>query len=168
MWIIERIINNNVISASNKQGLEVILTGKGIGFQKKVGDTVDDKKIERVFVPEQGIDPEYILDASYFVNTIIQMIEQHFKIKIDPSWYEYGIFTNHLKYLAQKVFDGVEDEMDDDDFYRSVQKKHYEAYECVKKMLTFIKEHYQFSLSEEEKMYLTVYVKRILIRGKKI
>lgn len=168
MWIIERIINNNVISASNQQGLEVILTGKGIGFQKKVGEFVDDKKIERVFVPERRIDPEYILDASYFVNTIIQMIEKHFRMKIDPAWYEYGIFTNHLKYLAQKVFAGIEDDMDDDDFYRSVQQKHYEAYECVKKILGFIQEHYRFSLSEEEKMYLTVYVKRILIRSKKI
>lgn len=33
-----KVINNNVVSAYNEQGKEVVVTGKGVGFQKKAGD----------------------------------------------------------------------------------------------------------------------------------
>lgn len=45
---ITRVINNNTLSTvANKK--EIILMGSGIGFQKKPGDTVEVKKIEKVY-----------------------------------------------------------------------------------------------------------------------
>lgn len=46
---ISRVINNNVASVINKKKQELVIMGKGIAFQKKVGDTIDEDKVEKVF-----------------------------------------------------------------------------------------------------------------------
>lgn len=45
-----KIINNNVICALNERHQERILAGKGVGFQKKPGDTVDMEKVEKEYI----------------------------------------------------------------------------------------------------------------------
>ncbi|MCP9312404.1 PRD domain-containing protein [Liquorilactobacillus satsumensis] len=47
---IKQIFNNNVLLAAEKKQ-EVVLLGRGIGFQKKRGMEVDQSKIEQVFAP---------------------------------------------------------------------------------------------------------------------
>ncbi|WP_341358064.1 CAT RNA binding domain-containing protein [Georgenia sp. M64] len=53
-----RVFNNNVVLARTDAGSDVILTGRGLGFQARPGDTVDQDKVVRVFVPEDGRDPD--------------------------------------------------------------------------------------------------------------
>lgn len=48
--IINKVINNNVLSTHDENNREIVLMGKGIGFQKKVGDEVAEDKIEKRFV----------------------------------------------------------------------------------------------------------------------
>ena len=45
---IVKIYNNNIVSAKNGN-LEVIAIGKGIGYNKKINDEVDENKIEKVY-----------------------------------------------------------------------------------------------------------------------
>lgn len=53
-----RVFNNNVVLAhSSDDNREIILIGRGIGFQMKPGDTVKQEKIEKKFVPDEGRDP---------------------------------------------------------------------------------------------------------------
>ena len=51
-----RVFNNNVVLAKGGDGGEVILTGRGLGFQAKPGQTVDESKVVRTFVPSDGRD----------------------------------------------------------------------------------------------------------------
>ena len=46
---ISRVINNNVICVINEANEELVLMGKGIAFQKKKGDEIDESKIEKEF-----------------------------------------------------------------------------------------------------------------------
>lgn len=282
MWVVEKVINNNVIGVLDGNGTEAILTGKGIGFQKKKGDKIEEEKIERIFLPnekskshefermsqdmpgeyvmivtecieyakrvlgkelnsnlyitmiehltlvvqraKQGVvlknpmlfdmkhfypqefevaeytrnymnrilnlelpmdetgfltmhflnaentsnNPDIVMDITQFLQDILGIIEQELETELDTTTYEYARFITHLKYLAQKILDGVQEVIDDDDeFYLSVQAKHKEAYGCVKKIVDYIKEKYEVSLSEEEKMYLTVYIKRNILKMQK-
>ncbi|MFG2949512.1 PRD domain-containing protein [Streptomyces adustus] len=52
-----RVLNNNVVLASDDKGQPVILTGRGIGFSSHQGKPVDSALIERVFVPTDS--PEH-------------------------------------------------------------------------------------------------------------
>lgn len=53
-----RVFNNNVVLARTPDKGEVILTGRGLGFQAKPGKPVDESKVIRVFVPEDGRDAD--------------------------------------------------------------------------------------------------------------
>ena len=55
-----RVFNNNVVLAKGGDGGEVILTGRGLGFQSKPGQTVDESKVVRTFVPSDGRDPDHL------------------------------------------------------------------------------------------------------------
>lgn len=46
---IEKVLNNNVVISLDASGKDVIVMGSGIAFQKKRGDIIDQKKIERIF-----------------------------------------------------------------------------------------------------------------------
>ncbi|WP_104108547.1 PRD domain-containing protein [Arthrobacter sp. N199823] len=55
-----RVFNNNVVLAREASGerREVILTGRGLGFQAKPGQKVDPTAVIRTFVPEDGRSPD--------------------------------------------------------------------------------------------------------------
>ncbi|WP_411708953.1 PRD domain-containing protein [Corynebacterium sp. LaCa116] len=54
-----RVFNNNVVLA--RRGTEdVIVTGRGIGFQAQPGAEVDPAKVVKVFVPDSGRDPDHL------------------------------------------------------------------------------------------------------------
>jgi beta-glucoside operon transcriptional antiterminator len=57
-----RVFNNNVVLASDEDepDVEVVLTGRGLGFGVSAGDTVDDAKVSRVFRPEDHRDPDHV------------------------------------------------------------------------------------------------------------
>lgn len=46
---VQRIINNNVISALDERGKEIVAMGKGIGFQKKPGQEIAETGVEKIF-----------------------------------------------------------------------------------------------------------------------
>ncbi len=57
-----RVFNNNLVLARDGAGVEVILTGRGLGFQARVGQDVDDAKVVRRFVPSDGRDPDHLAE----------------------------------------------------------------------------------------------------------
>lgn len=47
--LIKQILNNNVVSVADASGEEFILTGRGLGFNARVGDIVAEKNVEKTF-----------------------------------------------------------------------------------------------------------------------
>lgn len=54
-----RVFNNNVVLAKDAAG-EKIVTGRGIGFQARPGQSIDPDSVVRVFVPADGRDPDHV------------------------------------------------------------------------------------------------------------
>lgn len=57
-----RVFNNNVVLARRGEDDEVVVTGRGIGFQAHQGDEVDETKVVKVFVPADGRDPDHMAE----------------------------------------------------------------------------------------------------------
>jgi len=57
---ISKVFNNNVVLGVDDAGGEVVLIGRGLGFQAKPGDDVDHDRVERTFAPSEGQTPERI------------------------------------------------------------------------------------------------------------
>lgn len=50
-----RLFNNNIVATITEDNREVIVQGSGIGFQKKIGDLIDENKIEkRYFIEDES------------------------------------------------------------------------------------------------------------------
>ncbi len=157
--IIQKVINNNVVSTFDTNNREVILMGKGIGFRKKAGDELDKNKIEKIFTLDQR-------NNSPFVQEVMAIIQEFYEIPLNPENSSYQRFATHLEYLETEVLSKkscmIEDEEDDVEFYERNQKKYPEAYICSQKIVEHIEGHYDCRLSADEKMYLIIYVKRLI------
>lgn len=49
--VIEKVLNNNMVISRNPEGKEIILQGKGIGFNKRKRDSIVRTQVERIFTP---------------------------------------------------------------------------------------------------------------------
>lgn len=160
--IIQKVINNNVVSTFDTNKKEVILMGKGIGFRKKAGDTLDKNKIEKIFTLDQR-------GNSSFVQEIMAIIQEFYEVPLNSDSPAYQRFATHLAYMESELSAGShmddEDQEDDVEFYERNQKKYPEAYICSQKIVEHIEGQYDCILSADEKMYLIIYVKRLILEN---
>jgi len=77
---VERVINNNVISVL-EDSHEVILTGRGLGFQQRPGGTYDPAKVERRFILDDDRSAEgftsFIAELPYELLALSNRIADH-------------------------------------------------------------------------------------------
>lgn len=53
-----RVFNNNVVLAVGGDGQETVLTGRGLGYKARAGQSVREELVARRFVPAEGRDPD--------------------------------------------------------------------------------------------------------------
>ncbi|WP_320163919.1 BglG family transcription antiterminator LicT [uncultured Trichococcus sp.] len=279
--IIRRILNNNVVIIHDEQEKEQIVCGKGIAFQKKPGDEVQENQINKIFVlndsktnkrfqelladipiehiqladdiidnaqirlgkklndnifltlsdhiytsiqryseglavknvllwdikrfyevefeigmqaldmieerfhvrlpeDEAGFIALHIVNAEmddsnmqqiYQITKIIQevsnLVKYYFAIEYDTDSVYYYRFVNHLKFFAQRLILGKPIEDTDDDLLETVKLKYQTSYKAVEKITNFISRNYHYQLSNEEKLYLTIHIERVIYKTKK-
>lgn len=272
--VIYKILNNNLILSKDNQGHEVIIKGCGIAFQKKKGQQIDEKRIEKVFVAEtaqiskeiQGYltsIPEIYLDfveeyvnevkekngmnlndsiyfslsdhimgaisrlkqgiriqnmllldikllyhkeyeigldllqkvnetfetdlaideagffALHFVNSqdsgktdsyqisiivhqILDVVEKYYEnIKFQEENLYYQRFLTHLKYFAQRFFHKELYYEENGELFQIIREQYKEAYGCVKMIYLMMKEEYEYDMTEDEMLYLTIHIQKI-------
>lgn len=279
--IIEKILNNNVV-VIKENNVEKIVMGRGLAFQKKVGDEFDESKVDKVFAltNEEAVNKfqELIVDIpiehvelaeeiisyakthlgkklnemiyislvdhiytsivrfldgisvknallwdirrfypdEFFIGTqALDMIENKFKVRLPEdeagfialhlvnaemdeesmqNMYEitkvmqeisnivkykfniefdedsvyYYRFITHLKFFAQRLVSNqtYKDE-NDDDLLDVIKVKYKNSYDCVNKVADFIYKKYDYILSNEEKLYLTIHIERVIYKSEK-
>lgn len=110
---IDKVYNNNVVQVIDDQGSELIVMGKGLGFQKKAGEELDTSKIEKTFVL-QNDNQQADLSNLYLqmgssetevVNTIIARAEEVLGVSFDLSLYL--ALGDHLHFVFQRSREGL-------------------------------------------------------------
>lgn len=108
-------LNNSLILCLDKQGKEVILMGKGIGFQLKKGDLVPADKIQKVFKLDSlsdALKKDYIKlfeaapdDLIICVKRIIDYANAKFDFKLNKSLF--FTLVDHLKHAIERSQKGI-------------------------------------------------------------
>lgn len=94
---------------------------------------------------------------------VTSIVKYKFHIEFDEDNVYYYRFITHLKFFAQRLLSGTSYEDEKDDDLLNVVKKRYEnAYSCVKAISNFIFEKYAYILSNEEELYLTIHIERVI------
>ena len=275
---IKKLINNNILCVVDKKGNELIVTGRGIGFQRHRGEFVDPALVERTYrmeekaeqkklrelvekipiehlaltealiehiktqIPQklnqsllitladhisfaiarkaQGVEfsnplkgsimcyypTEYHLgqhclkvvreqlgvalqedeaafialhivnaelntnmsemyDITNLIEGALSVVEYFYQRKFDRESLDFNRFVVHLRYFAQRLYQGkmMEDDQGEHDvmFRQLIMKNCKEHYKCAQCIGDYVKNTYQKTLSEEELTYLTIHLKRI-------
>ena len=112
--IIEKVINNNIISAYEKSGAEVIVMGRGIGFKKKQGEEVPADQISKIFrIKSRTLAEQFKellanmpLERVRISDEIISHAKDHLKLKLNQSIYV--TLTDHINFAIERVSQGIE------------------------------------------------------------
>ncbi len=54
-----KVINNNVVSSVDDHECELIILGRGVGFQKSSGDEIEEDRIEKVFHLSTAVNSQF-------------------------------------------------------------------------------------------------------------
>lgn len=275
---IHKVINNNVISVLAENNKEMVVMGRGLAFQKKPGDFVDEKLIEKVFKLDnrdlserfktllnetpmeymeisdeiiryakethgkklnesiyvsltdhihfavqrqnKGMDiknallwdikrlykdefnvgkhaltiieqkvgillPEdeagfialhvvnaelneempNILNITKFIQEILTIVKNHFQLEFDEESLNYYEFVSHLKFFAQRMFSKTSLTNDDDFLFNTIKEKYKNEAACTEKIRDFISKKYEYELANEEMLYLTIHITRVVNRN---
>lgn len=80
----------------------------------------------------------------------------------------YYKFISHLKFFADRVFsERTYKDENNDDLFGIIQNKYKNSFQCVEKIAKFIEDKYQYIISDEEKLYLTIHIERIVYKSNK-
>lgn len=272
---IRKILNNNLVLVQDGQENEVIVKGKGVGFNKKRGDIIEDSIIEKIFTPNDpknskemqnflmSIPEEYLdfvqnyvdkvkktynmklnnsiyismsdhlmgtikrfkngisiqnlllsdikqlykteykigidmlknvnekfkvnlpLDEagfialhfvnaqdsegkndsfkiSYIVNTITEIVKKYYEsISFDEESLYYQRFITHLKYFSQRFLHKELNYQEDAKLFNIIKEQYKDAYGCVKLIYLMMEDKYNYRLTEEEMLFLTIHIHTI-------
>ena len=106
--LIEKIINNNIVSAVDSKGREVVVMGRGLGFGMKPGRQIQENKIEKVFriksqtLAEQFKDllADMPLEHVKVSSDIITYAKENLKLKLNQSIYV--TLTDHINFAIER------------------------------------------------------------------
>lgn len=104
-------------------------------------------------------------DITKLIERTISVVEYFYQKKFDRESLDFSRFVVHLRYFAQRLFQGklMEDKREEQDelFRQLIMKNCGQHYKCACCIGEYVKNTCQKELSEEELIYLTIHLKRI-------
>lgn len=152
MFVIKQIFNNNAALIQIDEQSQAVAKGKGIAFEKKKGDFVDVKQIEKLFTldSETSIKNLYFLlkdipiDVVTATYEIIQMVREDYGIKVLD--YIYITISDHIYGVYRRYKDGKYQESMLPDF----SKEYPTEYKVAEKALNIVNRSLEISLPKSE------------------
>jgi len=112
--LIDKVLNNNVLIAKHPSYQEVVLIGKGIGFNRKRGDYIDTDKVEKLFVLKNEREQRNYIQLMPFINSeyheaiisAIELIKKRTNTELNEHIHV-GL-TDHLMFALTRVSQGMD------------------------------------------------------------
>ena len=112
--IVDKVINNNVISAFDESGQEVVVMGRGVGYKVKNGTPLDENKVEKIFRIENPTVVNQLkellkhmpLEHMQISNDIIGYAKKKLNLKLNQSIYV--TLTDHIDFTIERYSQGIE------------------------------------------------------------
>ena len=158
--IIKKIVNNNVVVSSNDND-EIIVIGKGIGFNGKVGEEINPNLIEKTYVLQDvaeensfqtllGEIPYEVIEfgikaTEYISNNLNKKINKRILIPL----------TDHIYSSLQRYKDGVQF---DNNLSLNVSHIYKDEYKIAKDIVQMLNEEFNVEIGNEEATFITLHI----------
>ncbi|MCC0641953.1 MULTISPECIES: PRD domain-containing protein [unclassified Clostridioides] len=150
---ITKVLNNSLLLAKDDNDEEIILMGKGIGHNYKIGSELNKEDIEKTFVlHDENIKKSIVqlaseIDAEYF--GIAQMIISYGieKYNLKLMNHIYLALTDHIAFAVRRFKEGI---MIENYYLFEIKEFNPKEYDIGKYAITVFKEVLGLDLPEEE------------------
>lgn len=161
------ILNNSALIAQSKEGKEFVLIGRGIGFNRKYGELVDDTKIERIFDGEtkQTNNLLDILDyvpEEYFENvaTIVRYANKKMGKELDKGIYI--TLTDHIHSAIERY---NEKRKLNFPLLSEMKQLYPEEHQISEWIIEYLNATYDIELPEDEVGFIMVHIVAAVIQS---
>lgn len=112
--LLKKVLNNNVLIAEHPSYEEVVLIGKGIGFNRKPGDSIETDSVEKLFVLKNEKEQQNYIKLLPFIDNDLQeviisaisLIKQRTNTILDE--HIHVALTDHLMFTITRISNGME------------------------------------------------------------
>lgn len=99
---------------------------------------------------------------SIIVHQILDVVQKYYgDMKFQEENLYYQRFLTHLKYFAQRFLHKELHYDENGELFQIVKEQYKEAYGCVKMIYLMMEEEYQYHMTEDEMLYLTIHIQKI-------
>ena len=159
--IINKVLNNNVVTIISENSEEAVVMGRGIALQKKKGDEIDESKIEKIFVLENKSINEKLLTlvndipAKYLevAENIIKYAENKLGTKLNENIYL--TLTDHISFAISRAEKNLEIK---NAMLWDIKRLHKVEFEIGIHALKIIEENLNFELPEDEAASIALHI----------
>lgn len=111
---------------------------------------------------------ETIYEVTKVMQEILNIVKYFFHIDFDEDSVYFYRFITHLKFFAHRLItkSSYQDEQSDD-LLDLIKIKYKNAYACCLKIKQFLKTNYAYDLSQEETLYLTIHIARVVYKNER-
>lgn len=102
------------------------------------------------------------VDITKIMHDILSIVKKHFKFEYDEQSMLYFRFITHLKFFAQRLINGTDVASTDNTLFHMVKEQYKEAFACVERIKIYIENTYRRELTNEEMLYLTIHIERVI------
>lgn len=159
--IIKKILNNNVVTSTSENGQEIIVVGNGIGWKQKVGQEIEDSKIEKIFRMDTAsstakLKQLFIEVRIESINASTEIIEYAKKnLNKDLNKNIYITLTDHIDFAIERFERGIEFK---NVLYWEIRKIYKKEFEIGQYALNIVEKHFGIRLPEEEAAAIATYI----------
>jgi beta-glucoside operon transcriptional antiterminator len=110
--VIKKVINNNIVTSLD-EGVEVVVSGRGLGFGHREGDKIDEAKIEKIYRIEneenlrrfKDLLAKLPLQNLQIANEVIALAKRELKTELNENIYL--TLTDHINFALERFEKGM-------------------------------------------------------------
>ncbi|MGG7056661.1 BglG family transcription antiterminator LicT [Clostridium tertium] len=160
--IVEKVLNNNVVvSIDPNTKKEVIIMGSGIAFNKKVGQEIEEDKIEKIFVvDDKGMGNKLkklinqIPDGIFqLAHEIISYASKKLNRKLDKQIYI--SLADHIAFAIKRYKNNIQIK---NDLLDEIRRIHREEFSVAVWAVAYINKRLNINLPEDEAAFIALHL----------
>ena len=167
--MVNKVLNNNVIIANHPDHGEVVLIGKGVGFNRKQSDMLDEASAEKLFILKNEKEQKnYIKLLPYLADDLQSVIISALELIKNQTIGELNehihvALTDHLMFTISRVTNGMEIR---NPFLIETKALYPREYGIAKEVLELFREKSQVNLPEGEAGFIALHIHSALTNKK--
>ncbi|ACX86579.1 PRD domain-containing protein [Pectobacterium parmentieri] len=104
---------------------------------------------------------ESTMQSATLIKDILTIVKYDLNINYDENSIDYQRFITHLKFFSLRLFNRTPVSHADDSIYDGIKELMQVAYACAMRVFYYVEKHYQYKLTTDEIMFLTIHINRL-------